>query len=419
MSFALRMAALAGLFAVGACHQHTGPSPSGSGGEGGGSATGGAAGAARDAESGSESGRDAGEEPDAAAAWDGPAAPDALDALDAPDGTADAGAMNPGGWTVVPPRAPQVCGTSWSNPITAGVHDPTLIKEGGTYYVFSTADGIDTTRMVPFQRSVDRLHWTNLGTVMRALPAWASALGLTGAPEAWAPDVHFRGGKYFVYYSVSSWGDVTHSAIGLMTNTTLDPSAPGYQWIDRGVVVGSPEGGAGVNVIDPDLFIDDDQSWWLVYGSYRAGIRLVPLDATTGLWTRAVAPVVLTTSLGEGSDIIKANGYYYLVVSRGTCCAALNSTYEIVYGRASKVTGPYVGKNGAPVNTGYVRLLPPGSDGNPGQGGQAFFVENGQYHMVYHAYQPPSGAATLNVRPIYFDADDWITLDPCLAKGYR
>jgi hypothetical protein len=41
----------------------------------------------------------------------------------------------------------------------------------------------------------------------------------------------------------------------------------------------------------------------------------VPLDPTTGLWTRAAAPAVLTTSLGEGSDIIK-NGFYYLFVSR-------------------------------------------------------------------------------------------------------
>lgn len=343
--------------------------------------------------------------------------PDVRDAVDPPT---DSGvtAVDVGS-TVVPPTGPQTCGTTWTNPITAGVHDPSLIKDGETYYVFATADGIDTTRRVPLQTSTDRLHWTNRGTILKVLPAWASSLGLLGTIEIWAPDVHYQNGKYFLYYSVSSWGDVTHSAIGLMTNATLDPGAAGYQWIDQGKVVGSPEGGAGVNVIDPDLFVDDDGSWWLVYGSYRAGIRLVPLDSNTGLWNRTTAPVVLTTSLGEGSDIIKNNGFYYLFLSRGTCCAALNSTYEIVYGRATKVTGPYLGKNGSPVNSGYVNLLPAGTDGNPGQGGQAFFKENGQYYMVYHAYQPPSGASLLNVRPIYFDATDWVTLDPCLAKGYR
>jgi hypothetical protein len=39
--------------------------------------------------------------------------------------------------------------------------------------------------------------------------------------------------------------------------------------------------------------------------------------------------------------------------------------------------------------------------------------------MVYQAYQPPSGQPILNIRPIYFDASDWVTLDPCLAKGYH
>jgi arabinan endo-1,5-alpha-L-arabinosidase len=328
-------------------------------------------------------------------------------------------AADAAGSTVVPPTGPQTCGTTWTNPITAGAHDPSLVKEASAYYVFSTADGIDTTRRVPLLTSSDRLHWTNLGTIMKVLPSWTSALGLVGTLEIWAPDVHYQNGKYFLYYSVSAWGDVTHSAIGLMTNATLDPSAANYQWIDQGKVVGSPEGGAGVNVIDPDLFVDDDGSWWLVYGSYQAGIRLVPLDPTTGLWNRTSAPVTLTTSLGEGSDIIKNNGFYYLFVSRGTCCAGLSSTYEVVYGRATKVTGPYLGKTGAPINGASVNLLPAGSDGNPGQGGQAFFKENGQYYMAYHAYQRPTGNAVLNVRPIYFDATDWVTLDPCLAKGYR
>jgi arabinan endo-1,5-alpha-L-arabinosidase len=322
--------------------------------------------------------------------------------------------------TVLPPPNPQACGTTWKNTITTGAHDPSLVKDGNVYYVYSTAESLAAgIRTVPFQTSTDRSHWNRLGNLMSAVPAWGASLGLAGTLEVWAPDIHFVNGKYFLYYSVSSWGDVTHSAIGLMTNTTLDPKAAGYQWIDQGKVVGSPEGGAGVNVIDPDLFVDDDGSWWLVYGSFQAGIRVVPLDSSTGLWKRATAPVVLTTSLGEGSDIIKNNGFYYLFVSRGTCCAALKSSYEVVYGRATKITGPYVGKNGSPIATGYVNLLPAGSDGNPGQGGQSFFEENGQHYMVYHAYQPPSGEPVLNIRPIYFDANDWVTLDPCLAKNYR
>src|SRR3954464_7685058 len=184
------------------------------------------------------------------------------DTGDSRTGTGDADSREVGGSTVIPPTGPQTCGTHWSNPVSTGAHDPSLVKEGDTYYVFATADGIDTTRRVPFQKSADLLHWTNLGTVMQAIPEWGKSLGLSGTLEVWAPDVHLLNGKYFAYYSISAWGDVTHSAIGLMTATSLDPSSPRYGWLDLGLVVGSPEGGNGVDVIDPDLFVDDDGSWW-------------------------------------------------------------------------------------------------------------------------------------------------------------
>jgi arabinan endo-1,5-alpha-L-arabinosidase len=332
--------------------------------------------------------------------------------------------LQEGGSAVSPPTPSVTCGTAYSNPIKALSHDPSpLAKEANTYYLYSTCQttaGCATSpKMVPFQTSTDLLNWTPGGNAMNAIPAWAGQLGLSGPPDIWAADVHVVNGKAYLYYSVSSWGDVAHSAVGLMTSGTLNPAASGYQWVDQGKVVGAPEGGSGINIIDPDLFIDDDGRWWLVYGSFNAGVRAIELDPATGKAKAPMAPAELTSGLGEGSAIIKNNGYYYLFLSRGTCCSALNSTYEIVYGRATQVTGPYLNRNGGSINSASEHLLPPGSDGNPGQGGQSFFKENDQMYMVYHAYQPPAGDPTLNIRPIYFDANDWITLDPCKAKGYR
>jgi arabinan endo-1,5-alpha-L-arabinosidase len=287
------------------------------------------------------------------------------------------------------------------------------VKQGNTYYLFATGG-------FGFSTSKDKLSWTRGGNGLSGMPAWTQTLGLSGAPSIWACDAHLAGGKALVYYAVSSWGDVTHSAIGLMTNSSFDPSSPGYKWVDQGKVVGSPEGGAGVNVIDPDLFVDDDGSSWLVYGSHHSGIRLLELNPQTGLAKSTPPnPVTLTTTKTiEGSSLIKAYGYYYLFGSAGTCCAGLKSTYSVVYGRASKVTGPYLNRNGQNVNTSYETLLAAGQDGNPGQGGQSFFKENGQWYMDYHAYQPPSGDSVLNVRPVYFDDAGWPTFDICKAKGY-
>jgi arabinan endo-1,5-alpha-L-arabinosidase len=307
------------------------------------------------------------------------------------------------------------CGTSWQNPSKQGTHDPSVIKQGDTYYLFSTG------RNVGFSTSKDKLTWARGGSAMGALPAWTNTLGLVGgAPDIWAPDVHQVGNKLYLYYAVSVWGDVTHSAVGLMTNTTLDPNAAGYQWVDQGKAIGSPEGGKGVNVIDPDLFVDDDGTWWLTYGSFHSGLRLIQLNPATGLaLTNPPNPITLTTSLGEGSSLIKANGHYYLFASVGHCCDGLNSTYHVMYGRADKVTGPYLNRAGASINSAAETLLAAGQDGNPGQGGQSFFKEKGQWYIDYHAYQPPTGGSVLNIRPVYFDADDWPTFDICKAKGYK
>lgn len=328
---------------------------------------------------------------------------------------------------VSPPTGNVTCGTAYKNPIAALAHDPSLVKYGNTYYAYSTcqtslsaAPGCASVpKLAPFQTSTDKLHWTPVGNSMAALPGWTSSLGLSGPTDVWAPDIHVVDGKAYLYYSVSSWGDVTHSAVGLMTNTTLDPSAPTYRWVDEGRIVGAPEGGSGVNIIDADLFIDDDGRWWLVYGSFHAGVRVIELDPATGHPKMPITPASLTSGTGEGSGIIKNDGYYYLFLSVGTCCNGLSSTYEVIYGRATSVTGPYSNRTGGSINTAAEHLLPPGTDGNPGQGGQSFFKENNQVFMVYHAYQPPGGNPTLNIRPIYFDASDWVTLDPCKAKGYR
>jgi arabinan endo-1,5-alpha-L-arabinosidase len=380
---------------------------------------------------------------DDGASLDGPMADDAMDSstdrgsVDTP-GTAQEGGITTsadGGYTTQnggnptpPPTGTVTCGTTYTNPIKALAHDPSpLAKEGDTYYVYSTCQTTlqavpgcgSSPKLIPFQTSTDKLNWRPSGTALSAVPAWANQLGLSGAPDVWAPDIHVVNGKAYMYYSISHWGDVSHSAVGLMTNTTLNPAAPGYQWVDQGKVVGAPEGGSGVNIIDPDLFIDDDGRWWLVYGSFTGGVRLIELDPATGKAKMPISPAALTSGLGEGASIIKNSGYYYLFLSSGGCCNGLNSTYEIVYGRATTVTGPYLNRSGGSINSGSEPLLPPGSDGNPGQGGQSFFNENNQFYMVYHAYQKPVGDPTLNIRPIYFDANDLVTLDPCKAKGYH
>jgi arabinan endo-1,5-alpha-L-arabinosidase len=288
------------------------------------------------------------------------------------------------------------------------VHDPAMIRAHGVWYVYSTGRGI------PFKKSPDRIHWKNAGRVFsrQSLPAWhqKDIPGQDG--NLWAPDIHYYEGTYYLYYAVSAWMNF-HSAIGLATNTTLDPSDPHYKWVDRGMVIDYTDGGAGVNVIDPSVFTAGDGATWLVYGSYKAGLRMTRLDPATGLLQQHPPSIItLTRGLGEGSCIIRGPHYYYLFASRGRCCAGLKSTYQIVMGRSLRVEGPYLNKQGDSLLAGKYSLFLAGDYQEPGRGGNSFCTEGDTTFIVYHAYtRSAGGASLLNIRPLYAGRDGWPTAD--------
>jgi arabinan endo-1,5-alpha-L-arabinosidase len=287
------------------------------------------------------------------------------------------------------------------------VHDPVMIKQGDTYYVFHTGKGIS------IKTSKDGIEWKRAGSVFAPgqFPAWHK----NDIPEQdgslWAPDIHFHNGKYYLYYSVSAWMNF-NSGIGLATNTTLDSTDPNYKWVDQGQVINFKNGGDGVNVIDPNAFRDKDGKLWLFYGSYKAGLRLVPLDPQTGRLLDQSPPVIITNALGEGVFVIRTAGYYYIFASRGRCCAGMRSTYQIVMGRSKKIEGPYLNKEGKSWVDNNYSLFLAGDSTEPGRGHNGFFTQGDTTFIVYHAYtRSADGASLLNIKPLYIDKDGWPVLD--------
>ena len=112
------------------------------------------------------------------------------------------------------------------------VHDPVMAKQGDTYYLFCTGMGIS------MWSSKDMKEWKREKPVFREAPEWAVKAIPEFKGHIWAPDISYNNGKYYLYYSVSAFGKNT-SAIGLATNTTLDPASPGYKWVDHGEVIQS------------------------------------------------------------------------------------------------------------------------------------------------------------------------------------
>lgn len=283
-------------------------------------------------------------------------------------------------------------------------HDPsTLIECDGEYWIFHTGRGI------PSWRSRDLVTWREGPRVFEQPPAWvAEAVPENRHASFWAPDLIRVGGRYLLYYSVSSFGKKT-SAIALATNPTLDPASPAYRWVDEGIVVRSGPA-TNFNAIDPALFRDRDGRLWMSFGSYWSGLKLVELDPATG---RQVAPETTPHALAHARSIeavfIHRHGeHYYLFLNHGWCCRGVNSTYHIRVGRSPALTGPYVDRDGRPLLEGGGTLLL-GSEGpfiGPGHAG--IVSVGGKEWFGCHFYDATQqGRATYALRPLTWDAGGW------------
>ncbi|HEX7476948.1 MAG TPA: arabinan endo-1,5-alpha-L-arabinosidase [Polyangiales bacterium] len=295
--------------------------------------------------------------------------------------------------------------------LSIGAHDPTMIHVGSTYYLLTTGGQLE------IRSSTDLQHWTHSASVFAGLPAWiGSELGQP-ISDLWAPDISFFAGLYHVYYAGSVFGS-NHSVIGLATNTTLDPSAAGYGWVDQGLVIESNKTGGAKddwNAIDPSVAFDSGGQPWLVFGSFWSGIKLRKLEPSTGkLWATDTQLYALASYPGgiEAPSIVTHAGYYYLFVSYDACCKGVNSTYRTMVGRSQSITGPYVDRAGQAMLQGNAEELLKSDGRYIGPGGGTAFQDENLYYYVHHYYDgQQNGAPTLMLRPIRWTPDSWPTLD--------
>lgn len=308
------------------------------------------------------------------------------------------------------------------------VHDPVMIRQGDTFYVFSTGGGWPRGMgYIPIRRSTDLIHWERFSSVFDSLPAWAP-IEIPGTRGLWAPDISYFNNRYHLYYSVSTFGK-NNSAIGLVTNKTLDPDSPDYEWEDQGMVIRSTTGITDWNAIDANLVIDDDGKAWLCWGSFWSGIKMRRIDRSTGklsqedttLYSLASRPRTgehqTPPSKGaiEAPFIIKHGDFYYLFVSFDFCCRGKNSTYKIMVGRSEKITGPYVDKEGKPMMEGGGSLVLAASEGGywVGPGHCAVVKDVTGDYLIFHAYDSQSerSRSELKISTIMWE-DDWPRVAP-------
>lgn len=306
------------------------------------------------------------------------------------------------------------------------VHDPVMIKEGDTFYVYSTGPGIT------FYRSTDLVHWRLGGRVFPGEPAWAKSVAPSFNGHIWAPDIERHDGRFYLYYSVSAFGKNT-SAIGVTINRTLDPDSPDYRWEDQGIVLRSVPDRDLWNAIDPNVTTDEHGTPWLAFGSFWGGLKLVKLAAD---WTSLAEPQewhaiakrersVLVDDAAPGPAEIEApfvfhhGDYYYLFASWDRCCRGADSNYKLIVGRARAITGPYVDRLGRDLAQGGGTLLLAGDRDWAGLGHNGICSADGKDWIVFHAYENADhGLQKLKIAELHWDDAGWPVVDPRVLHDY-
>lgn len=247
------------------------------------------------------------------------------------------GSSSPGGGGPAPVPNPSP-GTGLPSFTDVSVHDPSIIKADGAYYVFGSH--------IEAAKSTDLMHWTrftngydtpgnvlygDLSANLAASFAWAGEddADSKGGFAVWAPDVFWNKdyknedgttGAYMMYYSASS--TYIRSAIGYAVSKEIEGpyryvdtvvysgftrdeaydnnSEVNKKWdntniktlIEKGALPGvktdwfnsngSYNNASYPNAIDPTLFYDKDGKLWMTYGSWSGGIFVLELDPATG-----------------------------------------------------------------------------------------------------------------------------------------
>lgn len=292
---------------------------------------------------------------------------------------------------------------AWALEGAIGVHDPSTVAVcDGNYYVFGTGRGI------PILTSSNGFDWQRGGRVFDRIPdSVKQYVPKNDGQSVWAPDIIQLNDEYYLYYSVSFWGSYV-SAVGLLTNPTLNSNSPAYKWTDRGMVVHSSEG-EDLNAIDPGVIHAPDGTLWICYGSYHGNIELVELNPKTGLRSATNSPVTIIANQSEAADIIFHGDYYYLFVNHNGCCQGTNSTYNIRVGRSPKITGPYFDRFGEPMTQGGGSLFLASEGTYIGPGHFGLLLEDGveKFSCHYEGVIGRAGRSILDIRPLLWTLDGW------------
>ena len=201
---------------------------------------------------------------------------------------------------------------TYHNPVISGdLPDPTVIRVDNLYYAAGTSS--DFAPIYPLYESEDLVNWKQIGSAFNEIPVWAS-------DSFWAPELYFKSGIYYLYYTAKRKGDRV-SCIGVATTEDLRKG-----FTDHGIIVEW-----GNEAIDGFVFQDKDQKMyvcWKAYGLTKGRpIEILASEMSADCLSLVGKSFSLTRYdegwIGEGDEgpcLVRHSEYYYLFYSVGGCC---------------------------------------------------------------------------------------------------
>lgn len=259
---------------------------------------------------------------------------------------------------------------TYRNPVIAGdFADPSVIRVGDTYYAVGTSS--EWGPAYPIYSSKNLVDWNYVGPVFNDLPKWTMG-------SYWAPELYYRNGTFFVYYTARRKSD-QKSFIGVASTKDLKNGFKDHglllEWTNEAI----------------DAFIVEDKGQlyltWKAYGLDKdrgieiLGAELSPdgLKVTGKEFSLIKAdPAGWESGGAEGQAIFKRGNYWYMLYSGNACCGE-KCDYQVGFARSENLKGPWVKFSGNPALFGDETWKCPGH-------GTVVVTPDNRYFYLHHAY---------------------------------
>lgn len=335
----------------------------------------------------------------------------------------------------------------------ASVHDPSIVEDDGTYYVFGSH--------LAAAKSTDLKNWSMVASGVKpknklipdALKAMPEAFSWAQTSTMWAPDViKLEDGRYYMYYCMCE-GSSPLSALGIAVSDNIEGPYKDQGIILKSGMTNEPSENGDIydateypNAVDPCVFYDAEGRLWMSYGSYSGGIFILELDKKTGM----------PLEQGYGKKILGANHlrieasyiiynpdtkYYYMFLSFGGLDAV--GGYNIRVIRSKTPDGPYydsadndminckgpsgsffddeaAAKYGVKLMGNYKWLWKEGENGekrnglvSPGHNSAIYDERTGKYFLIFHTrFENRGEAYEVRIHQMFFNEEGWPVIAP-------